>query len=580
MTKHEITKLFFSIRFFLQTKMRRISIIILIIVFFKSTEQQNVLTKRLGNIAFTERHFTLRKDISIKEFFDNFDVLNKTIKELTSMCEQLKGKNNCKEKIANFEDSVELIRSEINYAKSIMKSRAKRNPAAVVVVGAAFTFKTFFYTALFSFAVSAITAMITTHIVYGVEEEELKASNEALSAHMNLTEKHLAAARDKLTKEITLLKEKREELIKERRYQHAHETASLTILKLFKLSAIFSMIAKDDLKSVFFHVIDINTFEDEIKNVNKKLKSTRELLPYIPIKHLIEMSTLSKTRNDTHFQIYIDIPVISDTHQLVEYIPIPVKIGNETRILNENSKYVYFVNDTSGCILDKKVLDGCVQRYNLSVCSTTSLESLSHPIKCIKNFKYENSLNCSNTRVIESRNYLMETSKTSTYCYIVKPILLRLQCFEKEEIFNLTESREILYESQCKMYRSSRLKKSKNAFSILVPTYEIAIPKFTALNPNLTIFSESIEILNKQKIKISRLIIQTKENSKTFEDKLKSFSNSTILDMLGKPFVMIKDAILEFKDFAFALFCFFIFTMIAIIIGIFIKIIQAIRKCF
>ena len=234
--------------------------------------------------------------------------------------------------------------------------------------------------------------------------------------------------------EIKLLKEKREELIKEKRYQHAHETASITLLKLFKLSAIFSMISKDDLKSVIFHIIDINTFQKEIENINKNLSISNETLPRTSIRNLIELSTMYKTKNDTHFQIYLEIPIVSKTFELEEYIPVPVNIGNETGILNENSKYVYFMNNTLGCVFGKRIFDGCVHGHNFTICNTAFLVSLGHRIGCVNNFTFENSLNCSNMRKIEKKNYLIETSKTSTYCFIVKPILLRLQCLDREEM--------------------------------------------------------------------------------------------------------------------------------------------------
>lgn len=160
MLRNAIDHLFFS-PFFISDKMRCICMIIVLIVLFKLTIETNVIVKKLANIGFTEKHYTLRKDLGTKEFFDYVAILEQSGREMTNVCDSLEYKNNCNKKIENFKNSIELLKIDINYAKTTMRSRSKRNSAAIVVVGSAISIKTFVVTAFFSMAIATVTSWIT-----------------------------------------------------------------------------------------------------------------------------------------------------------------------------------------------------------------------------------------------------------------------------------------------------------------------------------------------------------------------------------------------------------------------------------
>lgn len=338
---------------------------------------QQMLIKKLGNIAFIEKHWTITRELNITEYLENAVNLNKGINELIAACDDMKEKNSCRFQVDNFENNLDSIEANVNFIKTAMQSKQKRF-LLTMVRGLAIRLM----------PIILVSLITSAAMVYAYTDKSM-GNNTMTSIQLNLTEQHLQETSRMLEEKIGIDKERHIEEEKERRYKHALDMASISLIQHFRETVILSSIFENRMKDILFYKVNINEFLSSVDEVNKKL-APNHTLPRVDPLEMIELSTLSKTKNKTHIRIHIDIPILNvKPYDFYEYIPIPIKIGNETKILNQNTKHLFF-NGSIPVEISREALEECIRVKNLTLCNSKMLESLEQRTVCFKDFSYKN----------------------------------------------------------------------------------------------------------------------------------------------------------------------------------------------
>lgn len=205
---------------------------------------------------------------------------------------------------------------------------------------------------------------------------------------------------------------------------------------------------------------------------------------------------------------------------------------NKTMIQNVNAKFM--INEKKS-IIPLGILKKCKRETNLTICKSIIQEILTKEEHTCGIYSEEK---C-NYKHIRSKNYIIETSNNSVYCYILNPMQIKISCMENEKILNLTGSTEIFFDDFCDLNKVTNNQTHNQTY------FEFKI-KNNYIKPNLTRYNNetkewiNFEKLNRYQIEYLKEYKDIQELEKTMEDFIKS-SNSTTFNIFGGIFSFVKN---------------------------------------
>lgn len=204
---------------------------------------------------------------------------------------------------------------------------------------------------------------------------EQKEFNEVLESSINNTNNQLINEKEEWDDSNKIA-------IKFREYEDILHSTTLLANRHYRDTNNFVNVFGENLRTFFFNMITMDDFRAEIENIRRSLPLNYSL-PEIDMLELIEISKITTTKNATHIQIDVEIPIFyKENYTLFELIPTPISNENTTSILNFNS-LLYFLDNDYLQILPFTIYDGCIKLDNLTICNTIVQNSIEQPDKCM-----------------------------------------------------------------------------------------------------------------------------------------------------------------------------------------------------
>lgn len=444
----------------------------LFLVSIVAAHGKETLEKDMGQIYFYDQVQTLNYDLNLNFYYSNVEAFSNVTRELTLMCEGLPSINTCKEHVSGYEQDLILMEKNIEFVQT--HKRPKRvAPLLAAVGGVARTV-----------AISAATGALVAHVVNMYHDNSNQGEN---NKYNEILEQNLNNTR------IQLLNDERDHFdeqmmnIQYKKYEDLLHTASVLANRHFRDTNMYIRILKEDIKLHFFSVIGLDEFEEQLTQLGSTLPKNYSW-PSIDATDVIELSDISVEHNATNIKIIVDIPLINTNSNftLHELIPIPFMFLNQTRIVNSNSFY-YIQTFDQIKILSHDDFDKCSKLENFTLCELTLYTTLNQPDACMSALIGGRKPNNCTYKYIEQHTYIMQLSSHSVYCYVIEPIILKTTCQNDNYIYNLTESKELIYDENCRVFQISDF--SANDFTKRI-TYNI---EYVYVMPNLSIYDQSLK---------------------------------------------------------------------------------------
>lgn len=89
-------------------------------------------------------------------------------------------------------------------------------------------------------------------------------------------------------------------------------------------------------------------------------------------------------------------------------------------------------------------------------------------------------------KILETKNYYMEISKTLLYCFVVEPVKLQIVCNDWNLIYKLNETNLISYGNDCEVYKIS----NSTGYNSLVKNFAV---DFSYMAPNFTVYDNILQ---------------------------------------------------------------------------------------
>lgn len=325
--------------------------------------------------------------------------------------------------------------------------------------------------------------------------------------------------------------------------------------------------------------MDIGNFTKKIEAIKNKLPP-KLTLPDIPIIDLIDISEIYHIKNETHIRIEIEIPILNKEKSIfMELIPLPFIENEQIKIYNMNTKYIFEQNGELKTI-HKKDLKNCIRINELTICNSLLMEKMELADECIESMFWNKFDGCEEVN-LQQQNYFLDTSPSSIYCFIKKPITLRVSCLNKDEIFNLTESREIQLGEHCELYKITH-KINESSLNSIEINYEYFKPNLYEYDPNNEKPKNGITLIDRFNMEFAELENEIRDIQNEIDEEIeKEIEQSNKTSWIVNISEGITNVFNKLFSFSLTLILFWIFVPIIIFIIITMlcnKIIRSIAK--
>lgn len=466
------------------------NLLALISIWLAAAFGKPTITKNIGMLHLFEEASTFEYNINLNEYYNNAVALEIMTDRLSNFCTKLTDRTQCEFFLYNNKKNINNMKTDIEYVKTYKVSRRKKRWLALL---ASFVIQ---------ITVSAVTSAVVTYII----EKNNKPNN----------------GTDLITNLVRFLhneEEDREMRDKEEKIKKEYTALLDAIMMLGKehdrLTRMFYNIYTNGVKSTFFTIVNPRNFSETLNNT--------KLAPYLiypshDVHELLDMSETWFRHNETHLTFYVHVPLIYEIGAPVhELIPIPFAKNNSIRMLNMNS-IVYLNISNAIRIVPSSDFDLCLQTDNRIICNSMITERYTRPSECIHMLITRNNHGSCETKTLEPKNYIMQTSPTSLYCYIINPITLKISCEDQDEIYKLGNPTEISYRMNCNFYK---LKNSEgNNTLINYRVIDLSSPKlgpeFAYYDLNLNDWNENITEINRKELREIRVDFAKIANERKF----------------------------------------------------------------
>lgn len=463
------------------------------------TTNREVLIKDQGKIIFYENTWTLSFYLNLKSYVENAIILENSTNNLLNLCNIMSTKNNCQFFIDNLREEAQFVQRDIERIRQF--SRSKRFAWGAIFKGIA-------REALVCFGVIAVTETMNESRMTEVRAQ-LEANRELVQAQLNITKMQNEIISD-TTSQIAYLHHTVQNLnqttINTNKFNELLHVATTALNKHTKQTMKLINILNGDLRAQFFNVIETDIFQNETSNINRKLLP-RAKLPASNPQDLLDLSRISSNTNETHITIFIKIPIITNkSYDLFEYIPIPIITDSTVHILNTNAKYFFKAELNKTKYIPLSALTRCNTINTQTFCNSIIEEELREVNPCMESIIANSSnYNCK-YREIPYQNYIMRLSANTIFCFIIKPIALRIVCNEKTSIHELEGNTEINFSKQCDLHRiSNEFHYDSNSYSSVEINYPLIQPNFTIYDTKYEKWISNLTIINRNNIKMLKI---------------------------------------------------------------------------
>lgn len=461
----------------------------------KLVNGQDTITKNIGQLYFYDETKTLNYKLNLEAYFENEQTFENNTKRLEKLCTELPDNTQCLTYLQTFKYDQKIMKENAELIRSYTKSRTKRWAAMIP--------RFFGLWGTRVFILSAVTSAGVSYAYNGAIQNKQGEYNEVLEASVNNTYKEL-------------LNEKAERLdtkMRETKHYEYEDVIHSTIIlanKHFRDTNIFMNVFGDNIRTYFFSIIPTENFKDQLDGIKKELPPDYTI-PDVTIFEMIEISKITVTKDQTSIQINVDIPIFLNKNiTLFELIPIPTLSGNIATILNYNSLHYFIINNEIK-IMPFRDFEDCIKLENLTICNTIVFHSIEQPDSCLRAIITNKTLNHCQTNKIPYKNYIMETSIHSAFCYIVKPIILRIACNGRNFIHKLNTSSEIIYDTKCDVYEvTNKVMSNTTDIKTIEINFSYFKPNFSYYDKTLQNWTYDITQINKREIKLLETIEDTR----------------------------------------------------------------------
>lgn len=472
------------------------------------TSNEYVVIKNLGDISFYEKTWTHTNNLNLKEYVENFIVLQNATENLIKICKKTPKDSNCEYFRENLKRDALLAQKDID--KIQLHKRVERG-------------------AWLEFGKEALKQLLigcgvvaATHLIESRRMDELLEKQEK-DRKMLTQMMEIGHIRNNLT---IALSDRVQELEKNNKDKNnLSELINIARQSLEdhrKETKMYIKIFNNNFRQDYFNINDIDTFETEIANIDSLLRPYAQLPTLNPLE-LIDLCTLSYTNNITHISIHTKIPILTfnNTYALFEFVPIPIKSQNNVKILNDNAKVFFFNNMKKIRVMLPQILNHCKQLFNHTICDSNLHDTLHDMDECMSSIVLNNKLSshCKFKRM-EKRNYFVQLTPKIVFCFIYEPIQFRINCNEQEKIYNLTKNIEIDFSDQCDLHKVlNELHYDKKTFSTIETTQLHFKPKFSIYDEKLKNWTSNVDFFNQYENTLSKLLNKTNELDNTVINK-------------------------------------------------------------
>lgn len=277
----------------------------------------------------------------------------------------------------------------------------------------------------------------------------------------------------------------------------------------FRDTDLFLNALGDNIRMYFFNMISTEDFKNQLDELKSDLPMNYTI-PEVTIFEMIEICKITVTKNSTYVQINVEIPIfLKENTTFFELIPIPTSSGNVTNILNYNSLH-YFINDDTIKIVPFYEFENCIKLENLTICNTIALSSIEQPDDCLYAIIKEGTMNHCLVKEIAHKNYIMETSMRSVFCYIVNPVAIKIACNERNFVHKMNKSNEIIYDAECDVYEvTNTIMSNTTDLKTIEINFLYFKPNFSYYDNTLQNWTYNISQINKRDIDLLESISET-----------------------------------------------------------------------
>lgn len=466
------------------------------------------LLKPMGDLYFSDTQYTLKFDLNLDSYYSNAKLLHLNTLKLEEKCTQ---KNNsilydCTYFHENLRNVSNQALREVNYIKSSVKTnRDKREIIlALALCG----------TAIFA----AVTAFIAgMAVASSIQKDLVDQSN----LQHNVTQKQFEADEKFLkmnNKSTNVLAAGMHQATDAQYINQLLFSFLLALDKHHRDTNKYFNILNGDLKSEFFKIIDISTFQETIQSIEfKEIRNS----PVFSLKaqDLIKMSILEAEHLNDTIRINVHIPLTSkEKLKLYVFTPIPIRKDGNTFILNSNSKYIVR-NKTVDVEIPATVLAMCTQFSKLTICDEIPSYGLLPIDDCLNALiSNRNAHTLCTYRSLPHKNQIIEISKELLYVYITNPMAVKVSCGKDQTIYNLTQSAELNFDKHCRISTKWNRFAQNESFAVVKIDSGHSEPNFSALEGAAW---QNLEFLNQHNIEIKELTHEVNDSHNYFQENSK-----------------------------------------------------------
>lgn len=493
-----------------------VMLMILLAMITKSWQrEQSFLLKDSGKIVFFENEKTIKFEVDLRNYYKNADLILNTTKELSIVCNELVEKHDCEYFVNSYTQHAQTVKNNVNIIKEGIKKRHRRSIGRWIGKRVSELLKNFAYYTIFDLILGKSDSIMNNESERKVNIQELE------------LQKRMIEAEQKLLNETKMEIELRnKEKNKYDKYLYMMNVIDMLYSSHLKDTMNFKGLMSDQLKSTFLNVVQWERFKMEKDHINSELLLSNLTLPELDILDIIHISRMESRKNETHIIILVHLPVLSieNSFGLYEYIPIPFNYESETLMLNLNPGYFYRNNSEIRFFAfnDEQF---CKKAKNWTFCNTLATEIVSNDEKCLKSILDKDIISEScKYRILEKKNYAVELSAQSTYCYVITPLSVKIDCEDSVTVHDLIKSREIFYNEECIRFRAIDYLEYNRNYLVSEVSYEFLMPNFTVFDIKSNNWSNDVEIIRKYMIKLDELMSETNEIESEY---IKTFKKNT-----------------------------------------------------
>lgn len=455
------------------------------------------IQKQCGALHFFSDEFVIRFELDLTTYHSNAKLLHNNSMRLNKKCEQNPKFHNCQYFKIKLEAMAEYARKETQYLQSTRDKRELCMAIALLAltIGAV----------IVSFIAGVAVASSTSEEMLVQQNLQMNTTKQILNYESNSIDLY-----NRTVNELFSRTEDMEDKLSDVDIINQIIMSSVITADEFNRDTVrFQQALSNDLKENFFKVIDLKTFNDTLHEMDHNSQLS-EMHP----NNVIKLSNIDSYLVNNTIVIEAHVPIISkQLYQLIHFIPIPIIQNQNNFILNMDSKYL-IKNNSIIREMSLSSLAQCLHITKFTACNTLIMDQIMEIDNCTRAIIRKEKIQAKCIyQSLPNKSQIIRLTQDSVYVHMVKPILLKIACGQRIEVFNVTKSTEITHEKHCNVFNPhSNQTEDINSITIKIRK-SFSEPKFL-LCENKTCIQQNI-FLNEHNSKVHYLMRGLAETQET-----------------------------------------------------------------